>query len=225
MVIFPGFFMDGEAMKTNLLFSMCRWFSGMIFFGAILGICIFTAGDARGATEFRDELISLNLENWPLGEVLDAITEKTGHTFSISEEWLDFPVSVAVKDMPLHRVLKLIFTNLNNAIIYRSDGSIKIMVYAESVSSNTGSAPQAEESVPETQSSQEMEPETEASGPADQEGQTEDNTEAGSEDKSASGEEQTSQTDEESEDKKEISAEETNEGQEEGTQETSENRS
>ena len=210
-------------MKANLSFSMCRWFSGMIFFGAILGVCIFTAGDARGATEFRDELISLNLENRPLGEVLDAITEKTGHTFSISEEWLDFPVSVAVKDMPLHRVLKLIFTNLNNAIIYKSDGSIKIMVYAESVSSTPSSAPQAEASVPETPSSQEMGPETEAPGPADQEDQTQDITEAGGEEKSEPGEEQTSQTDEQPEEKNEISAEETNEGQEEAAQESTEN--
>ena len=210
-------------MKTNLSISMCRWFSAMIFFGAILGICIFSAADARGATEFRDELISLNLENRPLGEVLDAITEKTGHTFSISEEWLDFPVSVTVSNMPLHRVLKSIFTNLNNAIIYKSDGSIKIMVYAESDSSTTGSAPQAEVSVPETQSSQETDSPTEASEPTDQEGQTQDITEAGSEDKSSSGEEQTSQTDEESEDKNQASAEETNEGQEEAAQESSEN--
>ena len=210
-------------MKTNLSISMCRWFSAMIFLGAILGICIFSAADARGATEFRDELISLNLENRPLGEVLDAITEKTGHTFSISEEWLDFPVSVTVSDMPLHRVLKSIFTNLNNAIIYKSDGSIKIMVYAESDSSYTGSAPQAEVSVPETPSSQETESPTEASEPTDQEGQTQDITEAGSEDKSASGEEQTSQTDEESEDKNQASAEETDEGQEEAAPESSEN--
>ena len=223
MVISPGFFMDGAAMKASLSFSMCRWFRGTIFFGAVLGICIFSAADARGATEFRDELISLNLENRPLSEVLNAITENTGHTFIISEEWLDYPVSVTVSDMPLHRVLKLIFANLNNAIIYKSDGSSKIMVYAESVSSTPSSAPQAGASVPETPSSQEMGPETEAPGPADQEDQTQDITEAGSEDKSEPGEEQTSQTDEQPEEKNEISAEETNEGQEEAAQESTEN--
>ena len=210
-------------MKANLSFSMCRWFSGMIFFGAVLGICIFSTADARGATKFRDELISLNLENRPLREVLNTITENTGHTFIISEEWLDYPVSVTVRDMPLHRVLKLIFANLNNAIIYKSDGSIKIMVYAESVSSTPSSAPPAEASVPETPSSQEMGTETEAPGPADQEDQTQDITEAASEDKSAPGEEQTPQTDEQPEEKDEISAEETNEGQEEAAQESTEN--
>jgi hypothetical protein len=223
MVRFPGFFMDGEAMKTHISFSMHRWFSGMILFGAIFCICIFTAGDAGGTTEISDEPISLNLENRPLGEVLEAITEITGHTFIINEEWLDFPVSLRVNAVPLHRVLKLIFANLNNAIIYKSDGSIKILVYAESVSSHTGSASQAEEPVPETRYSQEMEPETDAPEPADQEGEREDITEARSKDESASGEEQTSKTDEESEEKNGTSTQEGNDGQGEGTQETSEN--
>jgi hypothetical protein len=189
------------------------------------------AGYAGGETAASDKLISLNMQNKPLGEVLDLITESTGHAFIIDEKWRDFPVSLEVKAVPLHKVLKKVFANLNNAIIYKSDGSIKILVYSESVSGDAGSAPQTEKSVNEAPSSQEMERESDTSEPTDQEGETEDITEDQKEDESTSGDEQTSESekeseekdDEESEEKDGISTKETNEGQEEGTPETSEN--
>jgi type II secretory pathway component GspD/PulD (secretin) len=146
---------DNEDMKKNL-----------IFISVILGACFLATVCAAGQTAPDDEPISLNFEERPLGEVLAVITKITGHAFIIDAQWLDMPVSISVGATPLHKVLKYIFADINNAIIYKSDGSIKIIVYSEipekdkeSVSQETASP---EESAPSPATEQEIESPQEA---------------------------------------------------------------
>jgi nucleosome binding factor SPN SPT16 subunit len=105
------------------------------------------------------------------------ITKITGLAFIIDAQWLDMPVSISVEATTLHKALKYIFTGINNAIIYRSDGNIKIIVYSEtpekdkeSVSQRTAS-PEEPVSSPateqESESSQEAAPEDEAGSSVD----------------------------------------------------------
>ena len=82
-----------------------------------------------------EKLISLDIKNQPLGEVLENISAETGYQFSIDESWNDFPVTASVKDEPLHRGLQRILRNLNNAVIYGSDGTIEIKIYDQEKSS------------------------------------------------------------------------------------------
>jgi len=82
-----------------------------------------------------EKLISLDIKNQPLGEVLENISAETGYQFSIDESWNDFPVTASIKNEPLHRGLKRILRNLNNAVIYGSDGNIKIKIYEREKSS------------------------------------------------------------------------------------------
>jgi len=127
-----------------------------------------------------DETISLNIQERPLSEVLAIITKTTGLTFIIDNQWLEMPVSISVEATPLHKVLKLIFTDINNAIIYQSNGIIKIIIYSETAGSNKGSGSQStespsppEESEPaaaaeqESETSQEVTPEDETDRSAD----------------------------------------------------------
>ena len=55
--------------------------------------------------------------------------------FSIDESWNKFPVTASIKNEPLHRGLQRILRNLNNAVIYGSDGTIKIKIYEREKSS------------------------------------------------------------------------------------------
>ena len=82
-----------------------------------------------------EELISLDIKNKPLGEVLEDISAETGYQFSIDESWNKFPVTASIKNEPLHRGLQRILRNLNNAVIYGSDGTIKIKIYEREKSS------------------------------------------------------------------------------------------
>jgi type II secretory pathway component GspD/PulD (secretin) len=113
-----------------------------------------------------DEPISLNVEERALGEVLAMITKTTGHEFIIDSQWLDMPVTISVRAIPLHRALKLIFSDLSNAIIYQSNGNIKILIYSEAAEQNKNSVSPSTESPSspaESESSEAAEPESEPS--------------------------------------------------------------
>jgi len=90
---------------------------------------------ANCENSIAEELISLDIKNKPLGEVLEDISAETGYQFSIDESWNKFPVTASIKNEPLHKGLQRILRNLNNAVIYGSDGTIKIKIYEREKSS------------------------------------------------------------------------------------------
>ena len=90
---------------------------------------------ANCENSIAEELISLDIKNKPLGEVLEDISAETGYQFSIDESWNKFPVTASIKNEPLHKGLQRILRNLNIAVIYGSDGNIKIKIYEREKSS------------------------------------------------------------------------------------------
>jgi type II secretory pathway component GspD/PulD (secretin) len=161
---------DNEDMKKSL-----------IFFSIIFGACFLAAVCAAAQTAPGDELISLNFEERPLGEVLAMITKITGHAFIIDAQWLDMPVSISTQAAPLHKVLKYIFTDINNAIIYKSDGSIKIIVYSEIPEKDKESESQETASPEESASPPATEQESESSQEAAHENETDNSVDSAEE--------------------------------------------
>jgi len=82
-----------------------------------------------------DEIISLNVTDRPLVEVLENISIAAGCQFSIDESWEDYPITASFANEPLHRGLKRVFRNINNAIIYGADRTIRIIIYDEATPS------------------------------------------------------------------------------------------
>ena len=82
-----------------------------------------------------DEIVSLNATNQPLGEVLENISITASCQFSIDESWEDYPITASFDNEPLHRGLKRVFRNINNAIIYGADRTIRIIIYDEATPS------------------------------------------------------------------------------------------
>ena len=105
-------------MTSIALLCVIPLFTGM--FPVSPGICEMKTGD---------DLISLHVQNKALGEVLQAISEMTGYLFVIDGKWEDLPVSTSFQNLALHSGLQRILKNLNNAIIYSSDGEITIVIY------------------------------------------------------------------------------------------------
>ena len=64
--------------------------------------------------------------------MLENISDAAGCQFTIDAGWEDYPVTASFKHEPLYRVLKRIFRDFNNAVIYGSDRRIKIIIYDES---------------------------------------------------------------------------------------------
>jgi len=125
---------DTDMKKRRVIVSL-------VFCACFLATVCTAAQKAPG-----DEPVSLNIQERPLGEVLAMITKMTGHTFIIDDQWLDMPVSISAQGTPLHKVLKLIFADINNAIIYQANGIIKIIIYSETAGPDKGSGSQVTES-------------------------------------------------------------------------------
>jgi hypothetical protein len=114
----------------------CKRGFWVAFFCACFFMLAFPAG---GAPATGDEPVTLNVQDKPLGEVLQTISKETGYEFTIAKEWLDFTVSASFNALPLHKALKRIFGDLSNAIVYGSDKRIKILIYADTSPAETGS--------------------------------------------------------------------------------------
>jgi len=96
---------------------------------------------AGSSANTGDELISLTAENEPLGDVLNKISMATGYEIVLDHDWRNYPVSVALEKVPLHKGLKRILKDLNNVIVYVSSKKIKIIIY-DKISHDAGpSAP------------------------------------------------------------------------------------
>ena len=109
-------------------------------FSLICCLGVFTSRAAHTDNSIAEEIISLDVTGQPLGEVLEDISEATGYQFIIDESWEEFPINASFKNEPLHKGLKLILRNLNNAVIYGSDRKIKIIIYdAEALSGDPAS--------------------------------------------------------------------------------------
>lgn len=103
----------------------------VIFWLACCGALLIPAS-ALGENSVADAIISLEVADKPLGEVLENISDAAGCQFNIDASWEDYPITASFKNEPLYRVLKRIFRDLNNAVIYGSDRKIKIIIYDES---------------------------------------------------------------------------------------------
>jgi type II secretory pathway component GspD/PulD (secretin) len=95
----------------------------------VIIIFFFHPVPAISENSVADEIISLNATDQPLGEVLKSISTAADCRFSIDANWEDYPITAAFDDEPLHRGLKLIFRNINNAVIYGEDRTVKIIIY------------------------------------------------------------------------------------------------
>ena len=100
---------------------------------------LFISNPGRCGNSVADEIISLDLVEQPLGEVLDDIAAATGYRFIFDASWENFLISASIKNEPLHKGLKRILGKLNNVIIYRSDRTIKIIIFDEDAASGNRS--------------------------------------------------------------------------------------
>lgn len=84
---------------------------------------------AVGKNSVADEIISLDVTDQPLGEVLEDISIAASCQFRVDESWEDYPITASFNNEPLYKGLKLIFRNINNAIIYGADRTVRIIIY------------------------------------------------------------------------------------------------
>jgi type II secretory pathway component GspD/PulD (secretin) len=100
---------------------------------------VFIANPGLCGTAVAEEIISMDLADQPLGQVLDDIAAATGYRFIFDESWENFPISASISNESLHKGLKRILRNLNNVIIYRSDRTIQIIIFDEAAASENRS--------------------------------------------------------------------------------------
>jgi hypothetical protein len=92
-------------------------------------IGFFIPAQVAGENSVADEIISLNVTDRPLGEVLENLSIAANCRISIDESWQDYPITASFDDEPLYRGLKLILRHISNAVVYGRDRTVKIIVF------------------------------------------------------------------------------------------------
>jgi hypothetical protein len=119
-------------------FIAAAFFSFLICLGEVL-----VPAPAVCQNSVADEIVSLDVTSKPLGEVLEDISADIGCEFSIDGKWEDYPITASFINKPLHKALKLIFRDLNNAVVYGSERTVKILIFDKSTASGEKSVPSA----------------------------------------------------------------------------------
>jgi hypothetical protein len=83
-------------------------------------------GNAMGA---ESQLLSLDSQGEPLGEVLKKISDQTGYRITVNPDWVDLPVNGSFKNLHVDQGLRKILANLNHAILFNdTDQRISIVI-------------------------------------------------------------------------------------------------
>jgi hypothetical protein len=118
-------------MKNRLRILCLTAASAMLLLTASFSPVIAASASSVKSLSENDSLITISVQNMPLGEVLEKIEEDTDLEFKLDEQWKDIPVSVTLDKAPLDKALKRILVNLNNVIIYGSNDQVKIVVFGK----------------------------------------------------------------------------------------------
>lgn len=120
-----------------------------------LFVLLLSMGDGViQAAAAQGQLISLTVNNQPLGQVLETLAGSGGVQFALNEQWKDHLVSAAIDNQPLEQVLKRLLRNLNHTVIWESDHTVTIMIYSKAA--GAGSVPATSFSTPAMIDNQEL---------------------------------------------------------------------
>lgn len=109
---------------------------------ALAALLLILGTSSAGAQATSAEVrVSVAAAGKPLGEVLDGISRETGLRFALDPAWRRHPVTLNLTDAPLPVALKRILDGLNSAVIYRPDGSIRLVILDNPPATATGAAP------------------------------------------------------------------------------------
>lgn len=104
----------------------------------LFGVLFAAAAEPHAPPE---PFISITAVDEPLGQVLDKIGATIQYEFKVDEMWQDHPVTISVDGIPLNEGLKRILANLNHAIIYENDTTIKIAILVQDENNPGGGVP------------------------------------------------------------------------------------
>lgn len=181
---------------------------------------IFIPSPAIAETSVADAIISLDVTDEPLIDVLKKISVAAGCKFRIEESWEDYPVTASFKNEPLYRGLKIILRDVSNAVIFGSDRTIKIIIHEEGTPSGTA-ADQSAATRPAEGAAQQARPSIEESAPQPEAELSEDSSsEENVEQPAEEAAEKASDTEEESAEKTEETEEAASEGGQEQTEDS-----
>lgn len=87
---------------------------------------LIACGSAMAGAQER--LLTLDIRQRPLKEVLERLSGDTGYTFIFDTAWGGHPVSAALKNVPLQTGLRQMLANLSHALVFLPEKKIKIVI-------------------------------------------------------------------------------------------------
>ena len=115
----------------------------------VMGTLFFADPTIRSfSTETNSPVLSLEVRNEALADVLEEISEKTGYQILLRGEGEDLPVSIKLKNVTLEEILRRILGKSNYTVIWNeAEKSVLLSIYESSGSlgqKTSGSRPERE---------------------------------------------------------------------------------
>jgi type II secretory pathway component GspD/PulD (secretin) len=118
-------------------FSAIRWrqppFLKALVFISTMGIAALGA-----CVEVPETLISLEIRETPLQDVLQEIAGQTGYTFIFESTWGEHPISARLKNASIQAGLRRILSGMNHALIYLPERTVRIVITEKSLPHGVG---------------------------------------------------------------------------------------
>jgi hypothetical protein len=86
----------------------------------------------------QERLLTLDIRERPLKEVLERLSGDTGYTFIFDTAWGGHPVSAALNNVPLQTGLRQMLGNLSHALVFLPEKKIKIVILERSGAVGSG---------------------------------------------------------------------------------------
>jgi type II secretory pathway component GspD/PulD (secretin) len=115
-----------EGTKMNL--SMIKWSFTECALSIILiliTVCFASAGTNAPGFSYKNKLLSANIKNQQLNEVLGQVAKTTGIEFVFNKNKIEENIFVEFKSMPVEKAIQRILNKFNYAVVYSPKGELK----------------------------------------------------------------------------------------------------
>ena len=107
---------------------ICRYRWRFLILLCCMSSVVFVAGAPGAGAQLKLISVSIKADNKPLTQVFEEISEASGYTIQIDEEWGEEPVSLSFENKPLDKALNRVLANLNHAVIW-NEAEKKISIF------------------------------------------------------------------------------------------------
>jgi len=96
-----------------------------------LTVCSASGGINTSSLNYKNNLLSVNIQNQQLDDVLGQVTKATGVKFMFTKQKFEDSIQIEFKSLPVEKAIQRILNRFNYALIYTPAGKVSKVLIIE----------------------------------------------------------------------------------------------